>query len=170
MLLPFLLINSLQVLEGLNKVFLELSLFKAKKAQLLQPFFIGDKLKPFDHLCGLLLNLLQQFHIFLALGFPGLDTALQVGPYKGRVKGPNTLPLHAGHPSFAATRETVGLPHYECTLMAHVQVFIHQNIQVFIYRADHWDEFFSQSVFMSGVALTQVHHLAFGLVELRRFL
>lgn len=170
MLLPFLLINSLQVLEGLNKVFLELSLFKAKKAQLLQPFFIGDKLKPFDHLCGLFLNLLQQFHIFLALGFPGLDTTLQVGPYKGRVKGPNTLPLHAGHPSFAATRETVGLPHYECTLMAHSRFLSTRTSKSLSTELITGMSSSPSFVFMSGVALTQVHHLAFGLVELRRFL
>ena len=163
MLLPFLLISSLQVLEGLSEVFLEISLFKVKKAQLPRPFSIGEKLQPFDHLCGLLLDLLQQF--FLVLGAQGLDVILQMEPHKGRVEGHNPLPFRAGHLSFAAAQESVGLPGCKCTLLAHVQ-----NMQVFLYRAAaHWDEFFFRSVFMSGIIPPQVQHLAFGLVELHRY-
>jgi len=39
----------------------------------------------------------------------GLDAVLQMVPHKGRVEGDNNLPLPAGHPSFDAVQDTVGL-------------------------------------------------------------
>ena len=52
--LECLLVSSLQVLEGHNEVSSKPSLLQAKQAQLPQPFFIGEVLQPFHHLCGLL--------------------------------------------------------------------------------------------------------------------
>jgi len=41
---------------------------------------------------------------------PGLDAVLQMGPHKGRAEGDSHLCFPAGHPSFDAARDAVGLP------------------------------------------------------------
>ena len=51
------------------------------------------------------------------------------------------------------------------TLLAHVQLFIHQDLQVLLCRAA-LSEFFSQSVLISEIASSQVQHIALGLIEL----
>ena len=61
--------------------------FQKEQAQLLQLFFIIEVLQPSVHLCGSPLDLLQQLCLPPVLGAPGLDTALQMGPYKGRIEG-----------------------------------------------------------------------------------
>ena len=78
-----------------------------------------------SHLCCPPLYLLQQLCILLVLEGLDLPTALQMGPHKGRV---NHVPLPAGHLSFDAAQDTVGLPGFKCTLLAHVQLFTHQNV------------------------------------------
>jgi len=50
-----------------------LSLLQAERAQLPQPFSIREVLQPSDHLCGPPLDPLQQLHICLVLGAPGVD-------------------------------------------------------------------------------------------------
>ena len=50
------------------------------------------------------------------------------------------------------------------TLLAHVQLFIHQNPQVLLDRAA-LSVFFSQSVLMFRIAPAQVQHFTLGLVE-----
>jgi len=40
---------------------------------------IGEVLQTSDNLCGPPLDLLQQLHVFLVLGAPGLDEELQMG-------------------------------------------------------------------------------------------
>ena len=79
---PLLFICSLQVLEGCNEVSLEPSLLQAKQAQFPQPFFIGEVLQPSDHHSGPPLDLVQERHILPALGAPGLEVILQMGPHK----------------------------------------------------------------------------------------
>ena len=64
-----------QVLEGHCEVSLQLSLLQAEQSQLPQPVFIGEVLQPSDHPHGSLLDSLQQLHIFLLLGAPGLEDA-----------------------------------------------------------------------------------------------
>ena len=58
--------------------------------------------------------------------------------------------------------DAVCLPSSECTLLARIKVFIHQNTQVLLGRAV-LNEFFYQCVYLHEIALTQV--LALGLVE-----
>ena len=52
-----------------------------------------------------------------------------------RVEGDNHLPLPAGHPSFDAAQGTSGIQGCKCTLLAYVQLSVHQEPQVFLGRA-----------------------------------
>lgn len=53
-----------------------------------------------------------------------------MGPQQHREEGQDHLPCPAGHTSFGASQDTVGLLGYEGTLLAHVQLPIHQYPQV----------------------------------------
>ncbi|KAK4822945.1 hypothetical protein QYF61_023445 [Mycteria americana] len=119
---------------------------------------------PSDHFCGPPLDLLQQVHVFPVLRAPELDAVLQVGSHQSRVEGQNHLPRPAGHASFDAAQDTVGLLGCEHTVLAHVQLFTHQYPQVLLSRAA-LNPLIPQPVLIPGVALTQVQDLALGLVE-----
>jgi len=93
--------------------------------QLPQPVLIGEMLQPSNLLHGPLLDLIQQLHVFLVLGAPGLDTVLQMGPYNGKAEGDNHLLHPAGHFSFDAAQDAVGLLSCRHTLPAHVLLFVH---------------------------------------------
>jgi len=60
-------------------------------------------------------------------------------------RGGQPPPSPCYHPSFDAAQDTVGLLGCTQTVLAHIQLFIHQNSQVFLCRAV-LSEFFSQSV------------------------
>ena len=77
--LPSFPVGPLQVLQGRYKVSLEPSLPQAEGHQLSQPVLLGAVLQPSDHLHGPPLDLLQQLHVLLVLGAPGLDAVLRVG-------------------------------------------------------------------------------------------
>jgi len=68
--------SSFKVLESQNDIFLKTSLFQAEQAQLSQPFFMGKKLQPTDHLHGPSLDLLQQ-HQHLHILCWGPQTLMQ---------------------------------------------------------------------------------------------
>ncbi|KAK4819021.1 hypothetical protein QYF61_024137 [Mycteria americana] len=125
----------LKILKGHNTVSTEPSLLWAEQPQLSQPFSIGEVFHPSDHSCGPPLDLLQQVHVFPVLRTPELDAVLQVGSHQSRVEGQNHLPQPAGHASFDAAQDMVGLLGCEHTLLAHVQLFIHQYPQVLFCRA-----------------------------------
>ena len=80
-------ISFLDVLEGCNETSLEPSPLQAEHAELPQPFFIEEVLQSSDHFHSPPLDLLQQLHIFLVLGSPGLDTLFQVVSHKDGVWG-----------------------------------------------------------------------------------
>jgi len=80
------------------------------------------------------LDLLQQLHIFLVLGAPGLDPVLQLGPHNVRAERDKHLPLPAGHPSLDAAQDTAGLLDCKCTLLAPVDFLIHRNPQALLLR------------------------------------
>ena len=103
------------------------------------------------------LDLLQELSILLVLGSPELDTVFQMWPHKGRVEGDSFLPLPAGHPSVDASQDTVGLPGCKSTLLAHIQLFTHQDPQVLLYRAA-LCRLFSHSVQISGIATNKRQH------------
>lgn len=59
---------------------------------------------------------------------PGLDAELQMKPHEGRVGGIIIyFPLPASHPSSDAAQDTGGLPGCKCTVLAHVNLLVHQN-------------------------------------------
>jgi len=87
-----------------------------------------------------------------------------MGSHQGRAEGQNPLSQPADHAAGDAAQVMVSLPGCECTLLAHVQLFIHQYPQVFIFRAA-LNLFSAQPVFVLGIAPTHVQDLAHGLVE-----
>ena len=73
---------------------------------------------------------------------------------EGQKLTPQTIPsLFHCHPCFGAARDDVGLLGCMSTQLVHVQLFIHQDPQFLLYRAA-LNEFFSQSVHVSGITLT----------------
>jgi len=65
---------------------------------------------------------------------------------------------------FDAAQNTIGLLGCECTLVAHVQLFIHQYPQVLLGRAA-LNPFIPQSELIAGFAPIHVWDLALGLIE-----
>jgi len=93
------------------------------------------------------------------LGAPELDSVLQVGSHKSRVKGQNHLSRPAGHASLDAAQDTVGFLGCKRTLPAHVEFLIHQYPQVFLFRAA-LEPLSTQPVLVFGIALTHVQDIA----------
>jgi len=111
------------------------STLQARQAQLLQPFFhrrgapaLWSPLWPSSGptLKSLWLSFLQA---------PGLDARLQMGLCVGRVEGENHLRHFVDQPSFEAVQGAVPPPGCKCTLLAHGQLFVHQDPQVATPRA-----------------------------------
>ncbi|KAK4811312.1 LOW QUALITY PROTEIN: hypothetical protein QYF61_024448 [Mycteria americana] len=152
----------ISILEGRRKVSPEPSLLQAEQLQLSQPVLVGEVFQPSDHFRGPPLDPLQQLHVFRVLRAPELDAVLQVRSHQSGVEGQNPLPRPAGHASFDAAQDTVGLLGCERTLPAHVQLFIHQYPQVLFRRAA-LNHIIPQPVLIPGVAPTQ--DPALGLVE-----
>ena len=117
-----------------------------------------------DHFCGSPLDVLHQVHVSPELRTPHLDTVLQVRSQQHQVEGQDYLPHPAGHTSFDAAQDMVGLLGYEASLLAHDQLAIHQYLQVLFVRAVLYS-YIPQIVLIVGVASTQVQDLALGYVE-----
>jgi len=96
-----------------------------------------------EHLHDPLLDLIQQFRLFLVLRNSDLVAVLQVG----------TLP--AGHPSVGAVQDNVGLLGCKCTLLAHVPLFLYQDLEILFSRTA-FKEFFFQSLYISGITVNQM--------------
>ena len=77
----------------------------------------------------------KQVHVSPVLRTPHLDAVLQVRPHQHRAEGEDHLHQPVAHASFDAAQDTVGFLGCEGTLLAHVQLAIHQNPQVFFSRA-----------------------------------
>jgi len=73
-------------------------------------------------------------------------------PHKGRVEGEDRLPLSDGPPSLDAAQDTLGFLGCKRTLLAHIELLVHQNPQV-LCRAE-LREFFSWSALVSSKALS----------------
>ncbi|KAK4825882.1 hypothetical protein QYF61_003156 [Mycteria americana] len=124
----------------------------------------GEVFHPSDHFCGPPLDPFQQLHVFHVLRTPELDAVLQVESHQSRVEGQNHLPRPAGHASFDADQDTVGLPGCKRTLLAHVQLFIHQYPQGLLQRAA-LNPFIPQPILIPRVVPTQVQDPVLGVVE-----
>ncbi|KAK4818926.1 hypothetical protein QYF61_022103 [Mycteria americana] len=125
---------------------------RERKLQTLEPE--REVLQPSDHFRGPPLGPLQQVHVILVLKAPELDTVLQTGSHQSRVEWQNHLPRPAGHTSFDAAQDTVGLLGCEHTLLAHVQLVVHQYPQVLFRRAA-LDHIIPRPVLKPRIAPTQ---------------
>ncbi|KAF1457511.1 Kelch-like protein 1, partial [Spheniscus mendiculus] len=83
-----------------------------------------------------------------------------VGSHQSRVEGQNHLPRPAGHASLDAAQDTIGLLGRERTLLAHVQLFIHQYSQVLLGRAA-LNPFIPQPVVIPGILADLENHALF---------
>jgi len=81
-----------------------------------------------------------------------------VRSHQSRTEGQNPLPQPAGHVSLDAAQDLVGLLGCECTLVAHVELFIHQYPQVLLGRAA-LKPFIPQPVLIAGPNATKCSHL-----------
>ena len=93
-----------------------------------------------------------------------MDTVLHMGPEKARAEKDNHFSHPAGQPSSDAAQDAVGLLDCKNTLLTHVHLFVLHNPQLLLHRAP-LNEFLSQSVLISGIALISVQHFALGLVK-----
>ena len=75
---------------------------------------------------ALLWNPLQQLHVLPVLRAPELDAGLHVGSHQSGVERQNHLPQLVGDTSLDASQDMVGLLGCRRTLVACVQLFIHQ--------------------------------------------
>ncbi|KAK4806791.1 hypothetical protein QYF61_005587 [Mycteria americana] len=137
---------------------------RLEQPQLSQPVLVGEVLQPSYHFHGPPLDPLQQLHVLLVLRAPELDAVLQVGSHQSRIEGQNHLPQPVGHASFDAAQDKIGLLGCERTLLAHVQLFVHQYPQVLFRRAA-LDHIIPQPLLKPRIAPTQVQDPALGLVE-----
>ena len=85
-----------------------------------------------------------------------------MGSHRSRAERENYLPHYAVCPSFDAAQDTVGPLGHKCTLLACINLFIHQNPEVLLHRAALSE--FSQSAHISGIALIQMQQLVLGLL------
>jgi len=95
---------------------------------------------------------------------PVLDTVLQMESHKGKTKREYHLPRSAVHSSVDETLDIVSLHGCKHTLLAHPHLSVPQSLQGLLYRAT-LNEFFSQSVHISGIALTKVQQLSLGFIK-----
>ena len=100
------------------------SLLQTEQPQVCQLVLIGEVFHPLDHFCGPPLDTLQQ--VAPVLRTPHLHRILHVKSHQCRAEGQGLLPWPADHTSFDVTQDMVGFLGREGTLLAHVQLAIHQ--------------------------------------------
>ncbi|PKU41108.1 hypothetical protein llap_8578 [Limosa lapponica baueri] len=88
-----------------------------------------------------------------------------MGSHESREEEKNHLSRPAGHASFDAGQDVVGFLGCQCTLLAHVEVLIHQHPQVLLLRAA-LQPFSAQPVFVPGIAIVlgfvELHEVSMG--------
>ena len=93
-----------------------------------------------------------------------MDAVLQMSSHQRSAEGQDHLPDPAGHTSFDAAQDPDGFWGFEGTLLAHIQLAIHQYPQDIFSRAVLYP-FIPQFTLIEGVATTQVQYLALGFTE-----
>ena len=91
-----------------------------------QPLLVGEVFHPLDHFCGPPLDTLQQVRVSPVLRTPPRDAVLQGRSHQCRVGGQDHLPRPTGCPFFDAAKGMADFLGCEGTLLARVQLAIHQ--------------------------------------------
>ncbi|KAK4832559.1 hypothetical protein QYF61_024059 [Mycteria americana] len=110
------------------------------------------------------LDTLQHLNVFLVVRGPKLNTGFEVRPHQCRVQGHDHFPTPAGHTIFDTSKGAVGLFGHLGTLLAHIQLAVHQHPQVLFCRAA-FQPLFPKPVAFHGVAVAQVQDPTLSLVE-----
>ena len=145
------------MLKGHSQVSSKPPLLQSEQPQL----FIGELFHSMDHFLWPSLDTRQQVHFSPVLRTPHLDTVLQMRSHQHRTEGQDHLHLPAGHAAFNAAQDTVGFLGCKDTLLAHVQLPIHQKVSI---SRSMLNPFIPRLVLIAGVTTTQVH-FAVGFVE-----
>ncbi|KAK4829016.1 hypothetical protein QYF61_001791, partial [Mycteria americana] len=127
----------------------------AKQPQFPQPLLRRLALQTLHQLCCPSLDTLQHLHVSLVVRGPKLNTAFEVRPHQCRVQGHDHFPSPAGHTIPDTSQDAVGFLGHLDTLLAHVQLAVHQHPQVL----------FPKPVALHGVAVAQLRDPTLGLVE-----
>ncbi|KAK4831485.1 hypothetical protein QYF61_017986 [Mycteria americana] len=137
---------------------------QAKQPQLPQPFLISLVLQTLHQLRCPSLHTLQPLNVSLVVRGPKLNTVFEVRPHQCRVQGHNHFPSPAGHAIFDTSQDAVGLLGRLGTLLAHIQAAVNQHAQILFHQAA-FQPLFPKPAALHGVAVTQVHDPALGLVK-----
>ena len=116
----------LYILKGHFPVTSEPSLFHTAQPQLSQPVLTGEVFHPLVYFCDPSLDAIQQIHVTPVLRTPYLDTVHQARPHQCRLERQDHLFCPAGHASLDTAQDMTGFAGCEGTLLAHVQLPIHQ--------------------------------------------
>ena len=93
---------TLTIFINTNKILSQSSFLKAEQTQVTHSFLTGEMLQALYHLCGPLLDSLQEISVFFVPWSPELDTIVQVRLDQARVEGENHLPWLSWPPGHAA--------------------------------------------------------------------
>jgi len=160
---------TLKIFININQIPSESSFLMAEQTQFAQPFLTGEMLQALHHLCGSLLDPLQEIPIFYVLGSPELNTQLQVRPDQCRVEREDHFPWPTGHSPFNAPQDPIGLLNHQGTVRAHRQTVIYQDPQVLLHRAP-LQQVMSQPVLILAAIPSQVQDSALAFLNLIWFI
>jgi len=148
---PFFLTSSLLILKDCSQISLESSHLQAEQPQFAQPVLMLVLFYPLDHFCVPRLGMLQQVHVSPVLRTPHLSTVLQERSQHCTITSLDLLIILLLMHSMTKLA-------YEGTLLAHVQLVIHQYPGPF--RQSWVPSLHLQLVLTVWVAKTQVQVLA----------
>lgn len=114
-----------------------------------------------NNLCGPLLDMLQYVHTIFALGSPELGTAEQMGLISAELRGRISYPDLLETPLLTQSRTMLALCS-KGTLPAHVQLVVHQDSWVLLFRAA------DKHILVHGVVSPIVEDFAFPVVNFIR--
>jgi len=131
---PALSVDTFQILEESNKISPHSSSPQTKQPEFLQSLLIGHTLQALHKPCCPSLDLLQYLNVLSLLRCPKLNTVLEVRPHQCRVQGQDDFPSPAQHTIPDTSQDATGLLGHVGTLLAHIQLTVHQYTEVPFYQ------------------------------------
>ena len=133
--IPFFPVAPLWILTGHYKVTSEPSLLQAEQPHLSQPLLVGEVIHPLDHFLWSSLGCTPTGSYLSCTEDSTCGRSTPGEASQGRAEGQDHLSQPVGHTAFDAAQDMVGFLGCEGTLLAHVQLPIHQHQQVLFGRA-----------------------------------
>ena len=161
---PALAVSTFQILEEGKKVSPQPPLPQTKQPQFLQLLLVGHILQAFHKPRCPSLDLLQPLHVFSVLRCPKLNTVLAVSPHQCRVQGQEDFPSPAHRTIPDTIQDATGLLGHLGTLLAHVQLTIHQCTKVPFHQTA-FQPLLPKPVGLPGAVVTKMQHSTLGPIE-----